>query len=140
LLRQSRLPTGFSPALLSPKDLPGTQPGASLYLAGYGLNEEGRLPGQLLYLEGPGYYLHGGGLVIEFTNDQGVCSGDSGSPVFHKRENGLELTAIVSSVSAVDDVSQFSGSECGPLVLTTLLTRERQDWIQEEAALFRKSR
>jgi V8-like Glu-specific endopeptidase len=135
LRRNPRLPEGFATATLAPASLPGARLDSTAYVVGAGLNEKEEFTDGLFYLTGKlKAFVEGGNLEIAFPEDQGICAGDSGGPVFSKNGNHLELMAV--TISVAPDLSD----KCGRTHYSILLTKSRRTWIDGEATLLRRGR
>lgn len=93
---RSALPDGFIVPPLVSADFTVT-PGEQVLLAGYGISEagddSGTLRSVLSTLRG---YDEEGRLLVDDARRRGACSGDSGGPLFAKRNNQWQLAGVLS--------------------------------------------
>jgi len=122
VLKGETLPADFIPAeFFTSAD---ASPPAIAYLVGAGLTHQGEVSSRLYFTKGSiDGYLEGDLMRIRTVPGQGLCKGDSGSPVFKPVGTALKLTAI--SVSVTFNLNK----ECGSIVYATYITQERYDWI-----------
>ncbi len=135
LLRKTQLPDGFVPAKIQELNITGLNaPSQEVKIIGAGITENHDLSEQLLQGEGRiAENMPGGIIRVDMKDSQGVCSGDSGGPVFIEKEGKLILTAIISAVSG--NISQ----RCGKTLFATALTNKQYNWITSNARALRDS-
>jgi len=126
VLKNASLPEEFTPAEFLTA---GDTALETAFLVGAGLTHKNESSDRLYFTKGSiTEYLKGDMMEVVTTQGQGICAGDSGSPLFQPVGDSLKLSAI--TVSIVPNINK----KCGSSVFATILTLSRYNWLMRVAA------
>lgn len=141
LLRSDTLPSdyGFETAkIYRSGDKEAQDSEKNVTAAGLGGDHLGQNGTQVTYVQGTITRDHGSGILeIQFPNDQGICNGDSGGPVFLRIGSGVYLTAL--STAGYRKSKLDEKNRCSAALLANSITPDRLAWVNRMADEDRRS-
>jgi hypothetical protein len=125
VLKGATLPDEFTPTEFLTA---GDSALETAFIVGAGLTHKNEPSDRLYFTKGSiTEYLPGDMMEVITTQGQGICAGDSGSPLFQPVGDSLKLSAI--TVSMVPNINK----KCGRSVFATILTHSRYNWLMRVA-------
>ena len=125
VLKGETLPSEFTPAEFLTA---GETALETAFLVGAGLTHKDEPSDRLYFTKGSiTDYIAGDMMEVHTPLTQGICAGDSGSPLFQPVGETLKLSAI--TVSIVPNINK----KCGNAVFATIITQSRYEWLMRVA-------
>jgi V8-like Glu-specific endopeptidase len=129
VLKNMKIPDGFQPAKILPLALASAADlNQTATVIGVGLTEQGSLSDRLRLAQGQ-FTSHNeddGVREIQFPSSKGICTGDSGGPVFVTSGKQAYVAAITNRL----DMEFSLNDNCANTILANSISEVRRQWIE----------